>query len=53
MYIGVHFQADRRRKSPPVTIISSAILKCVHMHMFCLKVNMAVCFPDFSACCKC
>ena len=49
----VYLKADRRPKSPPVSVILSAILKCVHININCMKVNMAGCFPDFSAYCKC
>ena len=34
-------------------LFKSHFVGCFHMHTYCLKVNMAGCFPDFSACCEC
>ena len=49
---GLNLKADRRRKSPPVTctVILPAILECVHMHIYCMKVNMAGFFPEYNVC---
>ena len=45
---GVYSKACRQRKSPPITLILPTVPKCVHMHIhvYCLSVNMADCFPD-------
>ena len=48
---GVYLKACRQRKSPPVTVILLIVLECVHMHIYCVKVNMADCFQDCSTCC--
>ena len=48
---GDYFKAGSWQKSPPVTVILLAAV-CPYPHIYCLKVNMADCFPDFSACCK-
>ena len=46
----VYLKAGSQRKSP---LITPAVLECVHMHIYCLIVNLAGCFLDFYACCKC
>ena len=33
-------------------MVLSPVLECVHMHKYCVKVNMVDCFPDLSACSK-
>ena len=38
---------------PLKVMILPAFFVCVHMHIFCLRVNMASCLPNFSGCCKC
>ena len=49
-YTGGYLQAGRRQKSPPVTVIWPAVLECVHIYIYCLKVNIAGYFLDFAAC---
>ena len=57
---GVYLKTDRRQIKPSINLQSScmilrAVLECAHICtcINCLRNNMAGCFPDFSAFCKC
>ena len=50
---GVYLKAGSQRILPLITVILPAVQECVHMHIYCLRVNLADCFPEYSACCKC
>ena len=49
----VYSKARSRRKWPPITDILPTVLACVHLHIFCLSVNLTGCFTEFFAFCKC
>ena len=45
----------KSRQPTKITLYITVILPAVelmHMHIYCLMVNLAGCFPDFSVCCK-
>ena len=48
----VYLKASSWRKSSLIKVILLAVLEWVHMHNYCLKVNLACCFLNLSAWCK-
>ena len=41
-----------RRNHPPIIVISLTVHQCVHMHIYCLRVNVADCFKYLYIYCK-
>ena len=50
--MGGYLKAGMQRESPAITVSLLTVLQGVrHMHIYCLQINVATCFPGFSMCC--
>ena len=48
-FAGVYLKGGSLQKSPPFSVILLAVLECMHIHIYCLMVNLASCFLDFKS----